>query len=166
MTTTTAKVADLAGPGIGDSRTSRRFFPRTTTRSLIRARPRKRFTAKSYIEANLCKELNLTMVTVPLIVDAESGVNDNLDRDGSRTPIQFHVSNDHDRHPIDAQIVQAATKWKRIALKQFGMTAGEGSAPTCARSGRTTSSTMTTRAMSINGTGRRSSLPRTGTLTT
>jgi aspartate--ammonia ligase len=49
-----------------------------------------------------------------------------LDRDGSRTPIQFHISNDYDKHPVDAQVVQAATKWKRMALKQFGMTVGEG----------------------------------------
>jgi aspartate--ammonia ligase len=66
------------------------------------------------------------MVQVPLIVDVESGVNDLLDRDGSRTPIQFHISNDYDKHPIDAQVVQAATKWKRIALKQFSMKPGEG----------------------------------------
>jgi len=66
------------------------------------------------------------MVQVPLIVDAESGVNDLLDRDGSRTPIQFHISNDYNKHPVDAQIVQAATKWKRMALKQFGMKPGEG----------------------------------------
>jgi aspartate--ammonia ligase len=63
---------------------------------------------------------------VPLIVDEESGVNDLLDRDGSRTPIQFHISNDRDKHPINAQVVQAATKWKRMALKQFGMQPGEG----------------------------------------
>jgi aspartate--ammonia ligase len=61
-----------------------------------------------------------------LIVDVESGVNDYLDRDGSRTPIEFHISNDHDKHPVDAQVVQAATKWKRVALKQFGMKPGEG----------------------------------------
>ena len=66
------------------------------------------------------------MVTVPLIVDVESGVNDFLDRDGSRTPIQFHISNDRDQHPIDAQVVQAATKWKRVALQRFGMQPGEG----------------------------------------
>ena len=66
------------------------------------------------------------MVEVPLIVDAESGVNDMLDRDGSRTPIQFHISNDRDKHPIDAQVVQAATKWKRVALKQFECRPGEG----------------------------------------
>ena len=66
------------------------------------------------------------MVQVPLIVDAESGVNDMLDRDGSRTPIQFHISNDRDKHAIDAQVVQAATKWKRMALKQFECRPGEG----------------------------------------
>jgi aspartate--ammonia ligase len=66
------------------------------------------------------------MVTVPLIVDEETGVNDYLDRDGSRTPIQFHISNDRDKHPINAQVVQAATKWKRMALKQFNMQPGEG----------------------------------------
>ena len=63
---------------------------------------------------------------MPLIVDVESGVNDMLDRDGSRTPIQFHISNDRGLHPIDAQVVQAATKWKRVALQQFRMGPGEG----------------------------------------
>ncbi len=92
--------------------------PRETQKAL--------FAVKNYIEENLCKELNLMMVTVPLIVDTESGVNDLLDRDGSRTPIQFHISNDYDKHPVDAQIVQAATKWKRIALKQFSCELGEG----------------------------------------
>jgi aspartate--ammonia ligase len=66
------------------------------------------------------------MVQVPLIVDGESGINDMLDRDGSRTPVQFHISNDYDKHPVDAQVVQAATKWKRIALREFGMKLGEG----------------------------------------
>jgi aspartate--ammonia ligase len=75
---------------------------------------------------NLCKALNLIPVSVPLIVDAESGVNDLLDRDGSRTPVQFHIANDYGKNPVDAQVVQAATKWKRMALQQFGMGAGEG----------------------------------------
>ncbi len=83
------------------------------------------FAVKNYIEENLCRELNLMMVQVPLMVDVESGVNDLLDRDGSRTPIQFHIKNDFDKHPIDAQVVQAA-KWKRVALRQFGMLSGEG----------------------------------------
>jgi aspartate--ammonia ligase len=84
------------------------------------------FHLRRYVEDNLCKELRLMMVQVPLIVDVESGVNDMLDRDGSRTPIQFHISNDRDKHPIDAQVVQAATKWKRVALGQFDCRPGEG----------------------------------------
>jgi aspartate--ammonia ligase len=82
--------------------------------------------AKRLLEDRLSEELNLTMVQVPLIVDGESGVNDYLDRDGSRTPIRFHVSNDRELHPLDAEVVQAATKWKRMALRQFGMGPGEG----------------------------------------
>jgi len=122
-----AKPADLAGPGIGDYRELEKVLP-TDYRPLLNPKETQLaiFAVKSYIELQLCKELNLMMVTVPLIVDAESGVNDLLDRDGSRTPIQFHISNDHDQHPIDAQVVQAATKWKRVALKQFDMRPGEG----------------------------------------
>ena len=121
------KRADLAGPGIGTYEDLEKVLP-TAYRSLLDVRETQRaiFAVKDYIEEHLCKELNLMMVTVPLIVDVESGVNDMLDRDGSRTPIQFHISNDHDKHPIDAQVVQAATKWKRVALKQLGMAHGEG----------------------------------------
>jgi aspartate--ammonia ligase len=121
------KKADLAGPGVGNYEELEKILPRDYNSFLDRKDTQKAiFAAKNYIEENLCKELNLMMVQVPLIVDVESGVNDMLDRDGSRTPIQFHISNDYNKHPIDAQIVQAATKWKRVALKQFGMTVGEG----------------------------------------
>jgi aspartate--ammonia ligase len=121
------KKADLAGPGVGNYEELEKILPRDYT-SLLDRRDTQRaiFAAKNHIEENLCKELNLMMVQVPLIVDVESGVNDMLDRDGSRTPIQFHISNDYNKHPIDAQIVQAATKWKRVALRQFGMKVGEG----------------------------------------
>ena len=81
---------------------------------------------KSYVEEGLCAELNLMRVTVPLIVDTESGLNDYLDRDGSRTPIEFRIENDRSDHAVTAQIVQAATKWKRYALNQFGFDIGEG----------------------------------------
>lgn len=123
----TSKKADLAGPGIGTYEEVETILPQHYS-SLLDRRDTQTgiFALKNYIEENLCKELNLMMVQVPLIVDVESGVNDLLDRDGSRIPIQFHVSNDYDKHPIDAQVVQAATKWKRVALKQFGMKVGEG----------------------------------------
>ena len=121
------KRADLAGPGIGDYQELEKILPQDYL-SLLGPKETQRaiFAAKNFIEEGLCQALNLMMVTVPLIVDTESGVNDYLDRDGSRTPIQFHISNDRDLHPLDAQIVQAATKWKRIALKHFGMGPGEG----------------------------------------
>jgi aspartate--ammonia ligase len=121
------KQADLAGPGIGSYEEIDRILPRGYT-SLLSPRQTQEaiFEAKRFIEDALCRELNLMMVQVPLIVDAESGVNDMLDRDASRTPVQFHIANDRDLHPVDAQVVQAATKWKRMALKQFGMGIGEG----------------------------------------
>jgi aspartate--ammonia ligase len=121
------KKADLAGPGIGDYAELEKILPQNYS-SLLSPKDTQNaiYAAKDYIEENLCKELNLIRVTVPLIVDIDSGVNDLLDRDGSRTPIQFHISNDRDKNPIDAQVVQAATKWKRIALRQFGMGIGEG----------------------------------------
>lgn len=121
------KKADLAGPGIGTYEEVERLLPKNYS-SVLTPKDTQRaiFAVKNYMEENLCKDLNLMMVQVPLIVDVESGVNDMLDRDGSRTPIQFHISNDYNKHPVEAQVVQAATKWKRIALKEFGMKLGEG----------------------------------------
>ncbi|MDA4125309.1 MAG: aspartate--ammonia ligase [Thaumarchaeota archaeon] len=123
----TQSKGDLAGPGIGTYEEVEKALP-TDYGSLLDRKQTQRavYLAKGYIEQNLCKELNLMMVQVPLIVDAESGINDMLDRDGSRTPVQFHISNDFNKHPIDAQVVQAATKWKRFALRQFEMGIGEG----------------------------------------
>ena len=121
------KKADLAGPGIGDYDELEKTLPTDYT-SLLSPKETQiaTYEVKDYIEQNLCNQLNLIRVTVPLIVGVESGINDLLDRDGSRTPIQFHISNDRDKNPIDVQVVQAATKWKRMALKQFGLNIGEG----------------------------------------
>ena len=121
MTSTTlpgSKEADLAGPGIGDYAELEKILPQDY-HSILGPRETQEaiYTVKDEIEAGLCRELGLIRAQVPLIVDTESGVNDMLDRDGSRTPIDFHISNDRDVHPIDAEVVQAATKWKRVALK-------------------------------------------------
>ena len=121
------KKADLAGPGIGNYAELEKVLPDDYTPLLDPKETQRAITAvKRYIEDGLCRELNLIRVEVPLIVDAESGVNDYLDRDGSRGPVTFHISNDNGKNPIEAQVVQAATKWKRMALKQFGMKPGEG----------------------------------------
>jgi aspartate--ammonia ligase len=120
------KKADLAGPGISNYTEVEKILP-SDYKPLLPPKERMQalFEVKKYIEENLCKELNLFMVQVPLIVDIESGVNDMLDRDGSRTPIDFYCGLGLEKQ-IHAQVVQAATKWKRPALKQFNCQVGEG----------------------------------------
>ncbi len=122
----TDKKADLAGPGIGNYNELEKDLP-DDYEVLLSPMERMKavFAVKNYIEENLCSELNLQMVQVPLIVDRDSGMNDYLDRDGSRTPVEFPCGLGLD-NPIQAQVVQAATKWKRMALKQFGCKIGEG----------------------------------------
>jgi len=120
------KKADLAGPGISTYEAVEKILPDGYDSLLDRKDTQKAiYEIKDYIEKNLCKELNLIMVQVPLIVEKESGVNDNLDRDGSRTPVDFPCGLGLEKR-LNAQIVQAATKWKRVALKQFDMKPGEG----------------------------------------
>ncbi len=122
----TDKKADLAGPGIGNyvdlaNELPEDYEPLLTPMERMKAV----FAIKQAIESNLCEALNLQMVQVPLIVEKSSGVNDTLDRDGSRTPIDFLCGLGLES-PLQAQVVQAATKWKRMALQQFGCKAGEG----------------------------------------
>ncbi len=120
------KVADLAGPGISTYDEVDRILP-SGYESLLGPKETQHaiHSLKRYIEDNLCRELNLFHVEVPLIVSRESGVNDYLDRDGSRTPIEFPCGLGL-KERIPTQVVQAATKWKRMALKQFDCSVGEG----------------------------------------
>jgi len=120
------KKADLAGPGISTYEEVEKILP-NDYKPLLPPLERMKalYAIKEYIEKNLCKELNLQMVQVPLIVERESGVNDMLDRDGSRTPIEFPCGLGLEK-PLNGQIVQAATKWKRPALQQFGCKISQG----------------------------------------
>ena len=120
------KAADLAGPGISTYEEVEKILPSGYAPLLNRLDTQKAiFAVKRYIEDHLCQELNLNMVQVPLIVDRDSGVNDYLDRDGSRTPVEFPCGLGLEKR-ITAQVVQAATKWKRMALAQFECAVGEG----------------------------------------
>ena len=113
--------------------------------------------AKRVIEDGLCEALNLTMSRCPLIVDAESGVNDYLDRDGSRTPVAFHIANDHDATrstPRSSRRRRSGSGWPCASSDSVP---AKGCSPTCAQSARTTSSTTTTAPTSTSGTGRRRS---------
>ncbi|MEQ8323321.1 MAG: aspartate--ammonia ligase [Vicingaceae bacterium] len=121
-----SKELDLAGPGISTYEKVKSVLPNNYEALLP---PLKRMEAlymiKEYIETGMAKALNLQMVQVPLIVSKDSGVNDYLDRDGSRTPIDFSAGLGLDKR-IEAQVVQAATKWKRMALAQFNCEIGSG----------------------------------------
>ena len=120
------KQADLAGPGVSTYEEVAKILPDDYEPfQTPMERMRALCSVKEYIEKNLCRELNLQMVQVPLIVDRDSGVNDYLDRDGSRTPVEFPCGLGL-KKPLQAQVVQAATKWKRMALKQFDCKVGEG----------------------------------------
>jgi aspartate--ammonia ligase len=122
----TSKVADLAGPGISTYEEVEKILPDGYEALLDPKETQHALHAlKRYIEDHLCEELNLFHVEVPLIVSRESGVNDYLDRDGSRTPIDFPCGLGLEER-IPTQVVQAATKWKRMALQQFRCKVGEG----------------------------------------
>ncbi len=120
------KKADLAGPGISTYEEVAKILP-TDYEAVLPPMERMKalYEIKRYIEDGMADELNLQLVQVPLIVSKDSGVNDMLDRDGSRTPIEFPAGLGLDKR-IEAQVVQAATKWKRPALRQFGCEVGEG----------------------------------------
>ncbi len=74
---------------------------------------------KDFFEHDLAIELNLTRVSAPLFVDSESGLNDNLN--GVERPVRFDL-----RSGEELEIVHSLAKWKRMALKQYGFSVGEG----------------------------------------
>jgi len=120
------KREDLAGPGIGNYDDLEKVLP-TDYNSLLNRKETQiaLAEAKKYIEEGLCRELKLMRVECPLIMDKDSGMNDYLDRDGMRTPVDFPAGLGLPKR-IEAQVVQAVTKWKRFALTQYEMDAGEG----------------------------------------
>jgi aspartate--ammonia ligase len=120
------KRADLAGPGISTYEAVDQVLPNDYDPILDPKDTQKAIAVvKEYIEHGLCSELNLFRIECPLILTKDCGMNDYLDRDGSRTPIDFQCGLGLDKR-LEAQVVQAATKWKRFALKQFGCGVGEG----------------------------------------
>ena len=76
---------------------------------------------KDYFERRLARELNLTRVSAPLFVHADSGLNDNLS--GVERPVAFDVKGIGGEV---VEIVHSLAKWKRIALYNYGFDVGEG----------------------------------------
>lgn len=76
---------------------------------------------KDYFERQLAKQLNLTRVSAPLFVKPESGLNDNLN--GVERPVSFGIK---EQGEAVVEIVHSLAKWKRMALKKYGFSYGEG----------------------------------------
>ena len=80
--------------------------------------------AIAYIKASFQDEfssaLNLKRVSAPLFVTEDSGLNDNLN--GYERPVSFDIP----AVGTDAQVVHSLAKWKRLALKRYHFTVGNG----------------------------------------
>ena len=75
---------------------------------------------KRLFEDRLGALLNLYRVSAPLFVEADSGLNDNLN--GYERPVTFDIL----RSDATAQVVQSLAKWKRLALKRYSFFPGKG----------------------------------------
>jgi len=158
--TQASKKADLAGPGIGDYAELEKILPQDYHPLLTPKETQKAiFHLRRYIEDNLCKELGLMMVQVPLIVDVESGVNDMLDRDGSRTPFSSTSPMTETRIPLTPRSFRPRPSGSVSPSSNSTAAPAKASALTCALSAKTTSSITITPPMSISGIGSELSPP-------
>ena len=76
---------------------------------------------KDFFQDELAYGLRLRRVSAPLFVAPETGLNDNLS--GVERTVSFSVK-DMDEKPVE--IVQSLAKWKRLALKRYHFTIGNG----------------------------------------
>ena len=75
---------------------------------------------KQTFQDEFSSALNLKRVSAPLFVTENSGLNDNLN--GYERPVSFDVP----AVGADAQVVHSLAKWKRLALKRYHFTIGNG----------------------------------------
>ncbi len=75
---------------------------------------------KNTFQDEFANALNLKRVSAPLFVTESSGLNDNLN--GYERPVSFDVP----AIGADAQVVHSLAKWKRLALKRYNFSVGNG----------------------------------------
>ena len=75
---------------------------------------------KDFFERDLAIQLNLTRVSAPLFVRRDTGLNDTLN--GVERPVSFDIKNETGEY----EIVHSLAKWKRMALRDYGFSHGEG----------------------------------------
>ena len=75
---------------------------------------------KTTFQEEFSSALNLKRVSAPLFVTDNSGLNDNLN--GYERPVSFDIP----AVGADAQVVHSLAKWKRLALKRYHFSIGNG----------------------------------------
>ncbi len=75
---------------------------------------------KETFQEEFSKALNLKRVSAPLFVTGDSGLNDDLN--GCERPVGFDIP----AVGRDAQVVHSLAKWKRLALKRYHFSVGNG----------------------------------------
>ena len=75
---------------------------------------------KRTFQDNFAAALNLKRVSAPLFVTESSGLNDNLN--GYERPVSFDIP----AIGTEAQVVHSLAKWKRLALKRYNFSVGNG----------------------------------------
>ncbi len=75
---------------------------------------------KEIFQEEFASALNLKRVSAPLFVTEESGLNDNLN--GYERPVSFDIP----AIGADAQVVHSLAKWKRLVLKRYNFSVGNG----------------------------------------
>lgn len=76
---------------------------------------------KDFFERGLADALNLTRISAPLFVVKSTGLNDNLN--GVERPVAFDMKEDPN---LNIEIIHSLAKWKRLALKRYGVKEGYG----------------------------------------
>ena len=76
---------------------------------------------KDTFQVLLAQNLHLERVTAPVLVTADSGINDDLN--GVERKVAFSVKEMDEQH---AEVVQSLATWKRVALGRYGFKPGEG----------------------------------------
>lgn len=76
---------------------------------------------KDFFERGLADALDLTRISAPLFVVKETGLNDNLN--GVERPVSFDMKEAPDS---SIEIIHSLAKWKRMALKRYGISENKG----------------------------------------
>ena len=76
---------------------------------------------KDTFETTLARALQLTRISAPLFVKRATGLNDDLN--GVERPVSFEMK---DAEGQTIEIIHSLAKWKRLALKRYGINLYEG----------------------------------------